>query len=126
MARCKPSLLIPERYRDMTTMLVIDIGTDGSVQGLHMDAFPLLFLGEANISRACEIVWGQETQRWNLRYLGKGVLWEDVRGFDSYDSARNFEIEWLQACRVAGVDPASMAGGDIAGALWRERKTIRV
>lgn len=95
--------------------LVIDILKNGKVEALHMDEFDLGFLGDKKISRASEIKFNSETQRWDI-ILPDRVVPEspDVTGFSAYDEARLFEVLWLQGCRKAGVKPYVAEGWNIA------------
>ncbi len=98
--------------------LVIDVSPDGVVQGLHMDAFPLDFLGPKKISRASEIHHNESTQKWDIILPGKeSPECAAVSSFDGYDIAREFEVKWLQACRKAEIQPYTFLGHDIATRL---------
>jgi hypothetical protein len=100
-----------------TTMeeLVIDISPEGKVEALHMDEFDLGFLGKKKISRASEIHFNEESQLWDIILPGRDKPEnEAVMGFVSYDVARSFEVEWLQAARKNRVSPESTPGHILA------------
>ena len=91
--------------------LVIDIDTDGKTSAMHFDEFDLKFLGKKKITRASEIFYNDSTEKWDITLPGDSKpVSEVVQGFDGYDKARNFEVEWLQACRKGRCDPHSPVG----------------
>lgn len=111
----------------MTEML-IDFRPAGQVEGLHFDAFPLGFLGNMTITRASEILFNEPGQDWYIQIPGAGCPLEPdfqavypdsihTVAFSGYDSARKFEVSWLQACRTAGVRPISREGFALARKL---------
>ena len=103
--------------------LVIDISAGGVVESLHMDEFPLSFLGPMAIERASTIEFHETSQTFYV-CLTKAVTttppsnYEEIplaaRGFAGYDTARRFEVEWLNACRKQGTDPMTLEGIEIA------------
>ncbi len=90
--------------------LVIDVSIDGRVQALHMDEFPLSFLGKMHVTRASEIKYNSNTQRWDIGIPHGSVFVKTVGGFCGYDLARKFEVAWLQECRKQGCSPLSEEG----------------
>lgn len=93
--------------------LVIDFKNTGEVSSLHMDAFDLGFLGDKKVFRQTDIVFDDETQLWNIIYLIEGATqFHDsaLYGFNSYETARKFEVLWLNDCRLMGIPPASADG----------------
>jgi len=91
--------------------LVVDFNEQGRVQSLHTDKFDLGFLGPQKIHRQTDIEFCETTQAWDVKYItpldGRVVAAE---GFLDYESARMYEIDWLNDCRLAGCDPLSMKG----------------
>lgn len=90
--------------------LILDFRPDGSVQGLHDDSFSLSFLGSMEISRASEIAFNRATQKWDVVIPGQELPFQECTQFTSYEEARQFEVRWLQSCRVHGYDPVSADG----------------
>jgi hypothetical protein len=96
---------------------VIDFLPTGEVEAMHNDQFSLAFLGKQEIERATEIKFNPDSQTWGI-YLP--ALWltvpppyyavEHGQGFLTYEEARKVEVQWLNACRIDGVEPASDAG----------------
>lgn len=108
--------------------VVIQIGTAGQVKGMHRDEFPLSFLGKQSIKRASEIMHDPDTQRWYISVPKKGVFMRvyTCGEFDSYGSARDFEVEWMNACLAAQAEPLSVKGLRLAERLaatpsWRKK-----
>lgn len=96
--------------------LVIEFKNDGAVEALHMDAFDLAFLGTKKVFRQTDIVFDETTQLWNLVYLVYGSTrhYDDrLQGFSSYESARDKEVQWLNDCRLCGIDPVSEEGLEV-------------
>lgn len=96
----------------MNSELVIDFKNDGSVASLHTDAFDLGFLGDKKVYRQTDIVFNSDTQLWDMDYLINGnpqyrFIGQELSGFESYETARAYEVRWLNACRLAGMNPAS-------------------
>lgn len=99
-------------------MHVIEFKPDGTAQAMHNDAFSLAFLGKQEIIRASEIKFNSETQRWGIwlpceggRFMPASAT--PAHGFDTYDAARRCEVEWMNQCRLAGVEPDSGYGFEI-------------
>lgn len=91
--------------------MVITFGADGKVGAMHNDAFNLSFLGKRTIKRASDIVFNPESDKWDI-FMNDGtgafVLTSDsLKGFDDYEQARKFEVNWLNACRMQGIDGSS-------------------
>lgn len=107
----------------MSKELVITITPEGSVESLHMDAFPLSFLGRMQIERASTIEFDGARQSFFVRLTEAasplhacqpydGI--ECARGFQGYDEARAFEVEWLTETAKLSIDPLSPEGIEIA------------
>lgn len=97
--------------------LVISFLPSGVTQSLHMDAFPLSFLGDMSVERQTDIPFDAATQSWGIQYItptGERVSDPVLLRFDTYDHARGFEVLWLNECRFLGVVPTSEEGLDIA------------
>lgn len=95
--------------------LVIDFKPTGRVQALHMDAFDLGFLGKKETYRQTDIVFDSDSQLWNLEYFVNGnpsnrYFADELQGFATYDEAREYEVRWLNNCRLINVEPASNQG----------------
>lgn len=102
----------------MTKEIVIDIESTGKVESMHFDEFDLGFLGLKSISRASEILFNADTQDWFIILPDLTMPECDcLKGFDSYEVAREFEVEWLQRCRKSQVDPLSVDGLLIASTI---------
>jgi len=106
----------------MNSELVIDFKNDGSVASLHTDAFDLGFLGDKKVYRQTDIVFNSDTQLWDMDYLINGnprirFSGQELAGFTSYETARDYEVRWLNACRLSGTDPASNKALCIMGAM---------
>jgi hypothetical protein len=106
--------------------IVIDIRGAGAVEALHMDEFPLSFLGTMQIERASTIEFDGASQTFFVLLTDAATQHADrqptngivpARGFSGYDVARKFEVSWLQESRKAGVDPLSGTGVEIAQAV---------
>ena len=90
--------------------LVIEFGNTGNVASMHMDCFDLGFLGDKKVYRQTSIEFNTDTQHWDIVYLGTngintGSL--SLSGFATYDSAREFEVLWLNDCRLLGLYPVT-------------------
>jgi hypothetical protein len=97
--------------------IVIDITPAGRVQGMHRDEFNLGFLGQQVITRASEILFNRDKQEWEIALpVGKKdyKVVPECGTHDSYNTARNFEVKWMNACRLAGVEPGSKPGRNLA------------
>lgn len=95
---------------------VITFDPAGGVAAMHLDHFSLGFLGSQDIARASDIRHNSETQQWDL-YIAEShdknptyTLVEEAKGFPTYDSARQIEVQWLQNCRSMGYTPLSAPG----------------
>ena len=99
----------------MQKEIVIDIAPGGQAQGMNFDQFDLGILGKKKITRASEIIFNETTQLWDVWLPGADKA--SVTGFSGYDIARSFEVDWLQGCRKAQIDPRSMEGADMAMAV---------
>ncbi len=99
--------------------LVIEIGCTGVTEALHTDNFDLGFLGDKKVRRQTDILFNESTQKWNIRYLGEDIDVSNsyLSGFDTYDSARAFEVTWVNDCRLTGVAPESEEGMALAKEL---------
>lgn len=107
----------------MNKEMVISVGADGSVSGMHFDAFNLAFLGERDVRRASELIFNEETQLWDIHLVANVQSLDGSRrtsvteppipqaqGFASYEECRDIEVRWLQACTLTGVAPTSYRG----------------
>lgn len=107
----------------MEKEIVINFKPDGSADAMHFDGFNLAFLGDRDVTRASELIFNPETQRWDIHLVthhksksGKrttSVTHDPVpeaQGFSSYEECRSIEVRWLQACRVECVEPTSKRG----------------
>ena len=103
--------------KDMSDEIIIDISTSGKTTGLHMDEFPLGFLGDLSIGRASEIFFNKDKQNWEVILPEDTHAVEPAKGFTSYNGARKFEVDWLQACMKANVQPSGQKGIEIAKEL---------
>lgn len=98
-----------------TKEIVVDFSDKGSVAGMHFDDFDLGFLGRKHVTRASEIFHNSETQLWDVILPGhESVACTHASGFSTYNAAREFEVLWLQNCRMDSVAPDSDAGISIA------------
>jgi len=121
--------------------IVIDFRPGEGVNALHMDEFPLSFLGKMEITRASTIDFNPQTQRFDItlkdatryelgmascppfrygvydgrHYVGHYPL--EAAGFAGYDEARTYEVAWIQECAKRGVDPLDPEGIEIINAL---------
>ena len=94
--------------------LVIEIGCTGIAEALHMDDFDLSFLGDKKITRQTEIIFNEDGQYWQVSYLCAGQATHAISGFPSYTKAREFEVAWINECRLLGIPPMTAEGFDIA------------
>jgi len=96
-------------------LMVFDFDSNGSVEGLHHEQFPLGFLGEMDVQRASEIMFNKNTQSWDVILPNdQAPVDESASGFSSYDVAREFEAKWLTVCRIEDYNPRSVAGIKVA------------
>lgn len=100
---------------------VIDFSPQGTVHAMQSDKFDLGFLGRQQIKRASEIVWLEDKQQWQIlvEHENPGVFDSPLCSalFAGYEAARKFEVEALNACRLAQVQPASLAGQKLIAEL---------
>lgn len=96
----------------MPKEIVLDITTGGQAEGLHFDQFDLGFLGKQTITRASEILFHHAEQLWGVWIPGESKA--SATGFSSYETAREFEVAWLQECRKQSIDPRSHRGLKLA------------
>lgn len=108
-------------------IMVVTFEPTGAVHAMHRDQFGLGFLGKQQIERASEILFNEGTQKWAvhlpIRLHGEIIKWHAVpeaEGFDGYNEARGFEVQWLERCALAGIEPLSEGGIMVAKSL-RER-----
>lgn len=99
--------------------LVIEFQPTGKVLSMHQDEFDLGFLGNKRIRRQTEIVFRESNQKWGIKYLIDGdtdcpVIAPALEEFDGYEEARNFEVRWVNQCRLYGISPASIIGLEYA------------
>ena len=105
---------------------VIDFTPDGQAQAMHRDDMNLSFLGRQSIVRATEIKFNEDTQKWDICYpamiaddFGESSpigWWRGINhacGFATYEGARQVEVEWLNSCRLEGVQSDSERGLEI-------------
>ena len=74
---------------------VINITPSGAVKAMHLDSFPLGFLGAQRIERASDIRFGEGTQTWGIWFRIDDTYItpsEVYGGFNSYEEARAFEV----------------------------------
>lgn len=95
---------------------IITFDAFGGVEAMHRDEYPIDFLGKMTITRASEIVFDEETQKWGIvlvdpKLCAPGTAMpEATKGYHGYDIARAVEVAWLDACRLDGVMPLSDMG----------------
>lgn len=83
--------------------LVIEVGATGRVAAMHTDKFDLGFLGDKKIRRQTEIVFCEESQLWDIVYIADDGMHHGhacLDGFGGYEEAREFEVRWINACRL--------------------------
>ena len=90
--------------------LVYTIGTSGKTEGLYDDSIDLSAIGKQTITRATSIDHNPDTQKFDVVLLPQGQLFEPCKGFDKYSHGNQFEVEWLNKCRLAQVLPQSKLG----------------
>jgi hypothetical protein len=100
---------------------VIDFTAGGVVKALHNDALYLGFLGDQIITRASDIRHDTATQLWGIHLAIGNENYMAPRpqaaGFATYESARDFEVLWLNECRKRQVRPESEEGHAVATEL---------
>jgi len=98
--------------------IIVNFSSTGVVSGLHFDELDLGFLGDKKIGRASSIEFDEETQSFLVLPAGKVSTVEQATNFIGYDNAREFEVEWLQACMKARhCDPYSTQGVTLASVI---------
>lgn len=95
--------------------LVISIDSTGSARAMYSDDFNLAHLGEQEVARQTDILFDTGTQTWYIVYLHEGLRYHStIPGFLAlfswYETARSFEVSWLNECRLQGVSPISQEG----------------
>ncbi|MCK5307057.1 MAG: hypothetical protein KAJ73_00460 [Zetaproteobacteria bacterium] len=104
--------------------MVIDFSPAGPVEGMHFDQFDLNFLGKKKVTRASEIFHNGDSDKWDIILPGDDFpCCEAATGFPGYDTARQFEVNWLQECRKIEVAPDSKRGIAMAMGLRTEDNT---
>ncbi len=107
--------------------IVVTIRPTGVVTALHFDEFDLGFLGDKKIGRASSIKFDESDQSFYILVTGETNPPEVARGFGGYDIARNFEVEWLQACMKAeNVRPHSAIGLALAATIRHDSSCYSV
>lgn len=111
----------------MKTGHVIEFSPMGHVEAMHNDAFDLSCIGPQSITRATEIKFNEETQRWSICEpmvcvddWGAFDAFPNADGFLSYEVARKVEVEWLNRCRLLDAPIRSIKGGFILKAVRQE------
>ncbi len=96
-----------------TDFTVIEFTESGEVTAMHRDSFSLGFLGKQSISRASEIMFNEDTQRWDIHLASpeNGTFFPTpASGFVGYNEARDVEVAWLENCRLHDVEALSDRG----------------
>lgn len=90
----------------------------GTVQGMHTDNINLAHLGPQQIERTVDLRFNTRTQTWGLHPVeGPLTLSESeavLGGFRDYETARQVEVIWINACRAIGCEPSSEIGRRLA------------
>jgi hypothetical protein len=112
----------------MPKEIIIDVNATGAAESLHFDDFALMNIleGKAKVTRASSIVFDEETKRWNVVLPNQEKPYEICCGFDGYNVAIAFEVEWLQSCRKANIDPAVNTITAITLASYARRKVLEL
>lgn len=95
---------------------VINFSTEGVVRSMHNDRFSLGFLGDQAITRASDIRWSVEDQSWGIWFAVKKeghepefiYPYRTYRGFDSYDAAREFEVQVMNEAMLRRLPPTNL------------------
>lgn len=95
--------------------MVIDFHPNGVVEAMHReDVMTLGFLGPMSVTRASDIKFDTETQKWDIWLADDtgGFLPPErpARGFDTYEEARDAEVAWLERCRKIDIAPSTSSG----------------
>lgn len=75
---------------------------------MHNDKFPLGFLGPQTIKRASDIRWAEDDQSWGIWFaVGESftIPEPEYAGFDSYETARDFEVAVMNEAAKQGMSP---------------------
>jgi hypothetical protein len=91
---------------------VVDISPSGSVRYLEKPQFDLSVLGDRRIKRATDITFEEATQKWDVVLCGRESSPHPIHsmGFDDYETARQFEVKWLNFCMLSQCDPLDHVG----------------
>jgi hypothetical protein len=91
---------------------VILFDTSGGVKAMHNDSFSLGFLGTQRIERASDIRFDETTQSWGIWFFIDGRFVAPILlshyGFDSYEAARNKEIQVMNESLLTGRLPTTV------------------
>ncbi len=91
---------------------VLVIAPTGTVKSMHSDKFPLAFLGRQEIERASDIRFDSDTQKWGIWFRVGEEFVAPSRpshyGFDSYESARDYEVQVMNRSLAGGVSPLAV------------------
>lgn len=91
---------------------VIVIGASGVVKAMHNDKFPLGFLGHQTIERASDIRFDTPSQTWGIWFNVGGEFVPPAmsthQGFDSYESARDYEVRVMNESLKSGLCPTAI------------------
>ena len=103
--------------------MVISFDSNGVVEAMHNDKFNLSFLGQREINRASDIKHDIHTDTWGI-YLNDGngaftVSAPALQGFNDYEEARQFEVKWLNKCRMDGIAGNSAEALDLLAVEMR-------
>jgi hypothetical protein len=104
--------------------MAITFEPTGTVHAMHRDEFDLGFLGRQEIKRASEIKFHDDSQKWDIHVppcadatADQWYTFHEIRGFSAYNSARKFEVLWLEHCAKDGIAPLSTYGMELAATL---------
>ena len=91
---------------------VFEMTPTGGIQGMYADKMDMTTLGHVEVSRASEIAFDEQAQAWTIELMVANVRKRVpvAHSFRSYEQARSVEVDWLNKCRTAGVDPMSAEG----------------
>jgi len=98
----------------MKKEIVIAVDNAGAMSALHMDEFPLTAIGKVKLERASTIEFDEDRQTFFVLPVGQEKAIRVASDFPGYEIAREFEIEWLQACTRAQCDPHGTVGISLA------------
>lgn len=97
--------------------MVFKVNSDGSIGGLYFDDFNLEEMGDRKVERASEIVFDEKRQCWDVLLPSQDVPHPEASGFRSYETARYFEVRWLNLCMQKNVDPLTAEGANLCMAV---------